>query len=131
MSFEVYDIVRKVKEGKIELCFYYDVDNTSLKHGYMYKTLRNNKSRYDISFATWCAFSKKAVVVDGSRSNLDSLCTKTKKWCSDMMDKNAMDTILDFMEDARWFECDSRESTLSHIVSEDIKKGIFIIHLKS
>lgn len=130
MSFDVYDILHKVKDGKIELCFYYDTDENLVKHAYMYKTLTSVKFKYNVSFATWGGFHRKDVTInDDSSSNLDILCIKTKKWTSDLTDRNAVETILDFMYKAKWFTAVDRSSTLSHVVSNNIKKGIYIVSL--
>lgn len=131
MSFDVYEIMRQVKQGKIELCFYYDTTDNIVKHAYMYHTLKSLKSKYSVSFATWAGFHRSDINIMGDNSNLDLLCVKTKKWTSDLTDRNAVETILDFMENAKWFTANGRDITLSHVVSNDIKKGIYIIPLMS
>lgn len=130
-NLDVNTIVDKVKRGEIELCFYYSCNETIIKHAYMHKTLKYVKAKYPISFSTWWGFHMDNIHIDKDNSNLDLLCVKTKKWASDLMDRNAVETILDFMYKARFFKATTRESTLCHIVLNGIEKGVYLIPLTS
>ncbi len=124
-SFNLEELVNEVKDGKIELCIYYHNDDNQVKYGYMFKNINvQEEVKSNVCFATWKGFNIDNI--DNSKSNnLDTLCMKTKKWLSEMRDKNAIETILSFMSGANWYDCDTKEESLIHVVENKIAKGIF------